>query len=68
MLIKAKDKKETEFVEAFLQDMEDDPYMMNSYLFGDNDVSIEVADGCQTAHDGICPHGYTSPLRLLGII
>lgn len=29
---------------------------------------IDAADGCRVELDGVCPHGYPSPLRLLGII
>lgn len=29
---------------------------------------VETADGCSVEPDGICPHGYRSPLLVLGII
>ena len=68
MKVRTKDKMELEFVKAFYRNIQNDPEFLNSYLFGDNDISIEVADGCVVEHDGYCSHGYTSPLRLLGMI
>ena len=32
------------------------------------DAGIETADGCYVEPDGRCPHGYPSPLRILGYI
>lgn len=48
----------------------------NAALHGDDDEfeellldSIQVAaDGCTVEPDGICEHGYRSPMLLLGII
>jgi hypothetical protein len=33
-----------------------------------SDELVETADGCQVAPDGRCPHGYRSPLLVLGLI
>jgi len=30
--------------------------------------TVETIDGCIVEPDGVCPHGYRSPLRILGII
>ncbi len=30
--------------------------------------SIETTDGCMVEPDGTCPHGYRSPMLVLGII
>jgi len=32
------------------------------------DSGVETADGCWVEPDGECPHGYPSPLRVLGYI
>lgn len=32
------------------------------------DSIVETADGCQVEPDGSCPHGYRSPLLVLGLI
>lgn len=32
------------------------------------DSVVEAADGCDVEPDGICQHGYRSPLRVLGMI
>lgn len=32
------------------------------------DGVVECADGCEVEPDGKCPHGYSSPLLLLGYI
>jgi hypothetical protein len=32
------------------------------------DRLAETADGCQVAPNGRCPHGYRSPLLVLGVI
>ena len=68
MKIKVKNEQEGQFVQDFYNDIQEDRDYLNSFMFGENDVSIEVADGCIVEHDGICPHGYTSPLIILGLI
>lgn len=30
--------------------------------------NAETADGCMVEPDGVCPHGYRSPLLILGLI
>jgi hypothetical protein len=32
------------------------------------DGVVETADGCSVEPDGKCPHGYSSPLRVKGLI
>jgi len=32
------------------------------------DSVVETADGCQVEPDGTCPHGYRSPLLVLGLM
>lgn len=41
--------------------------IMEESLFGDS-CGVECADGCVTEPDGKCPHGYSSPLLLAGLI
>ena len=33
-----------------------------------SDCGIETADGCWVETDGKCPHGFPSPMRILGFI
>jgi len=33
-----------------------------------DDAVVECFDGCEVEPDGRCPHGYSSPLLLLGLI
>lgn len=33
-----------------------------------NDSVLEAFDGCDVEPDGRCPHGFSSPLLVLGII
>jgi hypothetical protein len=33
-----------------------------------NDDVLETVDGCAVEPDGVCPHGFRSPLLVLGII
>jgi hypothetical protein len=35
--------------------------------FGDGSV-MSTQDGCNVEPDGVCPHGFESPLRRLGMI
>ena len=32
------------------------------------DGDVYAADGCKVEPDGVCPHGFKSPLLLLGLI
>lgn len=55
-------REEAAFAKEWLAEMEssgDNPEMLDVY---------ETADGCEVEPDGKCPHGYSSPLLLLGII
>lgn len=42
----------------------DDEYISGEMM----DSVMTAADGCQVEPDGVCPHGYVSPLILLGIM
>lgn len=33
-----------------------------------NDGSCPATDGCDVEPDGVCPHGHTSWLRVLGVV
>jgi len=47
----------------FLEDLsEDEIFSMLA------DGVCETADGCSVEPDGICPHGYLSPLILMGVM
>lgn len=41
--------------------------IMRETLF-DLVTGVDTADGCYVEPDGVCPHGYKSPLLLLGMI
>ena len=54
-------------LEASYMDQLDIEDVMRESLFGDS-CGVECADGCMTEPDGKCPHGYSSPLLLAGLI
>ncbi len=41
---------------------------LNDDLYCESMDSIETVDGCMVEPDGTCPHGYRSPMIVLGII
>lgn len=56
---KEKRRKEKQYVESLTQDQ------IEEMMF---DGAVECADGCSVEPDGKCPHGYSSPLILLGLL
>ena len=67
MRVRVKDELEKQFIIEFYAHMKADSTFLDRYMF-DMETTIEVADGCHVEHDGKCQHGYTSPLRILGLI
>ena len=67
MRVRVKDELEKQFIIEFYAHMNADSTFLDRYMF-EIDIDIEVADGCRVEHDGRCHHGYTSPLRILGMI
>lgn len=37
-------------------------------LWGENEGVVETKDGCEVEPDGVCPHGYQSPMLERGFI
>jgi len=57
------DKEKREYTHA-LKLMEEDP----DILLFDSVVETACPEGCVVEPDGECPHGYRSPLLVLGVI
>lgn len=56
-----KDRTEYEYFLRLTDQDEEEIYI-------DLSAAPVTADGCRVAPDGTCPHGYRSPLLLLGLI
>lgn len=52
--------------EGYAQEWATDENLFDA-LMGDS-YGVECADGCIVEPDGVCPHGYHSPLITLGMI
>lgn len=60
-VVEERERREMELEHARQLSLEE----LEAMLFDD---SIEAADGCLVEPDGTCPHGYRSPLLVLGLI
>lgn len=64
-IYKAKDEIEQTFLDGLSED--DLTEMLRDHVF-DYEITVAVVDGCYVEFDGICPHGYRSPLVMFGMI
>ena len=58
-------QREAEYVQELRERLENDPAFMRELML---ESVFDAADGCRVEPDGRCPHGYSSPLILLGVI
>lgn len=56
---------EDEYLEEILEALDEEDSWVIRMI---NDSVQEAADGCRVEPDGMCPHGYVSPARLLGVV